>query len=229
MSNLRNFHRQFCQYSRTFKGRNDRGIQWLESCFNVFMKYKPVNHPEQITKRHIERYLMYGKAEYTWAAKTVRNHRQALSSFLDWCVEENLILKNHAKSIPKPRLPERIPKALTEEDAAYLMTCTRNATYPSRFQRAQAVAIIGGFLYTGIRLNELYCLKFDHVNLEAKTLLVAYGKCDRSRLIPLNPEIIRIFKTYLRERSYLKRKTPYFFVSVQDDTQNGLLCCQAAH
>ncbi|WP_135078552.1 tyrosine-type recombinase/integrase [Terasakiella sp. SH-1] len=164
---------------------------------------------------------LHGQTEKGWSAKTVRNQLQAISSFLDWCVAEEVISKNHAKSIPRPKLPQRLPKALSQEEAQIILTCAKNAEYPTRFQRARATAIIGCFLYTGIRLNELYQLQLTHIDLNAQTLFVSQGKGDKDRLIPLAPQAIRIFKTYLLERRKLNPKSPYFFTSVQDKEKMG--------
>jgi len=221
MSEIRKLHRQFCQYSKTFKGRTPRGIQWLESCFNTFMQFQPLDHPNQISKRHLENWLLQGQSERGWSAKTVRNQLQAISSFLDWSVAEEIIPKNHAKSIPRPKLPQRLPKALSQEEAQLLLTYAKNAEYPTRFQRARATAIIGCFLYTGVRLNELYNLELTHIDLEAQTLFVSRGKGEKDRLIPLAPQVIRIFKTYLTERRKLNPNSPYFFTSVQDKDKMG--------
>lgn len=223
MSEIRTLHRQFCQYSGSLKGRTERGVQWLESCFNVFMTYKPVEHPSQITKRHIERYLLHGKSEFSWSAKTVRNHLQALSSFLKWCYDDGIIEHNPAKAIPKPKLPKKLPRALSLEDAETILAYARNAEYPTRFLRTRAIAIIACFIYTGVRLEELYNLELTHVDLGAKTLFVKQGKGYKDRLIPLAPQVMHIFKSYLVERARLKSNSSYFFTSNQDEEKMG--CC----
>jgi len=187
------------------------------------MAYKPIEHPDQINKRHLERWILDGQTQKGWSAKTIRNHLQAMSSFLDWCVGEELILKNHAKAIPRPKLPQRIPRALSQEDAELILAYAQNAEYPTRFQKVRAVAIIGCFLYTGIRLNELYSLKSCHVDLDAKILFVSQGKGNKDRLIPLAPQALRIFKTYLAERKRVNPNSPYFFTSNQEEEKMG--CC----
>jgi len=221
MSEIKTLHRQYCQHAETFKGNTKRGVQWLESCFSRLLAYQDITEIEQIDRPFIENWLLDGKSRYQWKAKTIRNYLCAVSLFLDWCVKQNIILKNHAKDIPRPKLPKRLPRNLALEDAKQILACATNATYPTRFQKSRAPAVIGCFLYTGVRLNELYNIQVDHVNLEAKSLFIAGGKGDKDRLIPLTSQMIRIFTAYVVERKRVRHNSPFFFTSVQGDQQIG--------
>ena len=221
MSDIRSLHRQFCLHSETFKGNTKRGVAWLHQCFERLLAYREIDAVEDIDRPLIEGWLLHGKRDHQWKAKTIRNYLNAVSLFLDWCVAEGHIATNPAKGIPRPRLPRRLPRSLSLDDASLIYACARNAPYPTLFQKTRAVAIIACFLYTGIRLKELYGLELSHVDLNAATLFVAGGKGDKDRLIPMPPQLIKPLKAFVVERNRMKHRCPTFFTSVQGDQRMG--------
>ena len=118
MSEINRLHHRFCQYSLTFKGNTPRTIKWFKDDFKWFQKFAQIESIEQLTKQLIESWIYSGKLEHNWSARTIRLRIQALSLFLDWCVNEEIIKENPCKRIPKPKLPKSIPKSLTEEQAS---------------------------------------------------------------------------------------------------------------
>lgn len=217
MSNIHRFHQKFCNYSLAIKGLTSRTIKGYKEVFNYFVRDCPNLELENITRFHIEDWLMTGKLEKNWGAKTIKNRLLALRSFFRWCKERELIDKDPTEFIPKPKLPKSLPKSLSLADAEKLMDWTKHLKYYYKFERNRAIAIIGLFLYTGIRLNELYDLKLFDIDLQNKILKVISGKGQKDRFIPLNHNLISILSNYLKDREKRKIQCPYFFVSLKLD------------
>ncbi len=221
MSEIEILHHRFCQYSEAFKGNTKATIKWLKSEFRSFIKFSNVESINQVNRIVVEDWILKGKLEFNWSAKTVKTRLQAVSLFLDWCVRENLIQENCIKDIPKPKLPIRIPKNLTKEEAMLLLDWTKNFSYDYKFERTRAVAIIATFIYTGIRKEELRNLRMQDINLENKTLFVFNGKGDKDRILPLHNNLIIILEEYLKDRKRLKKHCPYFFTAMRQDSRMG--------
>ncbi len=194
-----------------------RTIQGYREVFNYFVKAIHVEKLYEVNQFMIEDWLMHGKLEKDWSAKTIRNRLLALRSFFRWCRERQLIQNDPTEFIPKPKLPKSLPKSLSLNEAEKLLDWTRHIRYYYKFEKNRAIAIISMFLYTGIRINELYNLKMNDVKLEEKILMVICGKGQKDRKIPLNYSLIQTLKKYLIDREKRKVECPYFFVSLKTD------------
>ncbi len=117
MLNITHLHARFCDYCSTFKGNTPRTIDWYQRTLKSFLGYGEDIQVEEITKHLVEDWIFNGKTQKNWSAKSIRNHLQALSLFLDWCVSEEYINENPVKKIPRPKLSKRIPKHLSKDKA----------------------------------------------------------------------------------------------------------------
>lgn len=221
MSEIQNLHDRFCQYSEAFKGNTKASIKWLKGEFKSFLKFSNVQSIKEVNRIVIEDWILKGKIEHNWSAKTIKSRLQAVSLFLDWCVREKLVEENFVKDIPKPKIPSRIPKNLTKEEALRLLDWARNYPYDYKFERTRAVAIIATFIYTGIRKEELRHLRVQDIDLENKSLFVFNGKGDKDRIIPLHDNLMIIYENYLKDRKRLKKCCPYFFTAMRQDSKMG--------
>lgn len=223
MSELENLHLRFCQYSAVFKGNTPRTIDWFKTDFRWFLGFAKIERLDQLTKHQIEDWILYGKLERKWVAKTVRLRLQSLSLFLDWCVQEDYITANPCKNIPRPKLPKNIPKHLTSEQTEKLLDWVKNYPFTYKFDKYRAIAIISTFLFTGIRKAELMNLKVDDIDLTNKSLFVKQGKSSKDRIIPLHDTLIEALTRYLKERKRLGKSCPYFFTAMRQDSAMGEL------
>lgn len=221
MSNITDIHARFCQHSLAFKGNTPRTIYWFQTDFRMFLKYKPITELKELTQEAIEDWILYGKLERNWKAHTIRKRLQSMGIFLKWCVLQGYITENPCDRIPLPRLPKQIPKHLTAEEAENLMAWTRNFPFVYKFDKKRAIAILGTFLYTGIRKAELVNLKMEDVNLKERTLYVRDGKCMKDRMIPIHSKLMIYLEDYLKERKRLNKCCPYFFTAMRQDSKMG--------
>ena len=165
--------------------------------------------------------MLNGKLERNWSAKTIRNRLMALRIFLDWCVKQENMSTNPAREIDLPRLPKKLPRHLGKEDAVKLLEWAQHYRYLHEFERSRAVAIIATFMFTGVRLNELYNLKMQDVQFSEQRLFVRSGKGEKDRFVPMNTDLINYLKIYVGERDSRNRHCPFFFVSLKRDVKIG--------
>ncbi len=221
MSEIETLFSRFCQYSEVFKGNTKASIRWFNNEFKSFLKFSKVHSINEVNRKVIEDWILTGKLECNWSAKTIKTRLQAMSLFLEWCKREKLIEENYTKDIPKPKLPMRIPRNLSKDEAMKLLEWTRNFPYEYKFDKTRAIAIIATFLYTGIRKEELRNLKLEDVDIENKTLFIQNGKGNKDRIVPLHIELIYVLKGYLNDRRRLNKQCPFFFTAMRQDSRMG--------
>lgn len=83
-------------------------------------------------------------------------------------------------------------------------------------------ALVTLLAYSGLRISEATGLKLSDLNLQAKEILVRYGKGKKQRLVIINDKVIHAIKSYLKERDSLKHKeSEYLFISRESGRVNN--------
>lgn len=113
----------------------------------------------------------------------------------------NLVRENPAALLETPRLPRRLPRALSKRDATALVESPGDASVLAWRDRAMLELLYG----SGLRASELVGLRPADVDLQAQ-ILVCRGKRDRQRMVPIGDAARRALVTYLeRARPRLVR------------------------
>ena len=130
--------------------------------------------------------------------RTIRGFFNAIRSLGAFLLTNEAIPENYALKIglPKKDATERIP--VTDEEAVLLLDACERLRTPR--QMALARALIGVFVYCGLRRSEALDLKTADVNLRERTLTVWHGKGDKSRKIPLCDEIFDALNEWIALR-----------------------------
>ncbi len=92
----------------------------------------------------------------------------------------NLLRENPAALLETPRLPRRLPRALSKRDATALVESPGDAGLLAWRDRAMLELLYG----SGLRASELVGLRPADVDLQAQ-ILVCRGKRDRQRMVPI--------------------------------------------
>jgi len=114
----------------------------------------------------------------------------------------------HRDGIPNPfatmRPPtikgRRVPKAKSFADCQQILATAEHHDWPTAFDRWRALAIIGLFLYAGLRKGEVLRLGFGHVDLREGAILIEKSKGDNERVVRIAPELRAILARYTSER-----------------------------
>lgn len=91
------------------------------------------------------------------------------------------VLKQKPEYIPIPKKQSKIPEILTKKQIKSLINATTNEKHK----------IIVELLYSsGIRLQELINLKFEHIDFENKIIVVKQGKGQKDRLTIVSQRVL---------------------------------------
>lgn len=102
--------------------------------------------------------------------------------------------------LKKPKLPKRLPVALTVQDVARLLDTVYRDKSPQRGLRNWCVV---AFLYgTGLRISEMLALKFSDIEYHdgQPAAVRVVGKGDKERRVPLSPTAQTALLRWLKER-----------------------------
>lgn len=145
-----------------------------------------------LLKEHtIERWLNSERESRKQSAVTFNNHRNAVVVFLNYAVAKKYITENPACGIekiePRKRGQERPNRLLTPEEMQTILT---NAP-----ENLKTPIVLMGFC--GLRLAEVSRLKWSHIMVKEKTLLITeqVSKTKASRSIPLSDLVCKYLET----------------------------------
>jgi len=151
---------------------------------------------EEVTKDDIRAYLDHlatrGNSNVTRARKLA-----AIKSFFNYLVKNEGLETNPAASIRSPRIPEKEPVYLSDEECIRLVTTIARKAKPRVRERDMAIAVL--FLHTGLRVSELTNLKLVNVDLERDQVKIT-RKGNKEQYIHLNGETASVLAKYLVNR-----------------------------
>lgn len=132
---------------------------------------------------------------------TMRRKLSTLSSFFRFLCREGHLKHNAAKSVPAPRIQNKLPSYFSVDEMFRLLGLPRGEGFLST--RDQAVLEL--FYSSGVRISELVALSMEDINLDSRTVKVM-GKGGKERLLPIGHHCVEALKTYLNARMNKVRK-----------------------
>lgn len=116
--------------------------------------------------------------KHGYARRSIARKSSAVRAFFDDAVRRHLLAQNPAAVLSRPRLPERLPRALPQRQVSSLLDSLPASSPKDLRDRA----ILELLYSTGIRVSELAALTIDSF---ASDLLTVMGKGGRMRSIPV--------------------------------------------
>ncbi|MDO3722969.1 site-specific tyrosine recombinase XerD [Marinobacter sp. chi1] len=127
-------------------------------------------------------------------ASTAARRLSGLRRFYRFLLREGGISEDPTLRIESPRLPRRLPDALTEEEVDALLT-EPDPDVPIELRDKAMLEVLYG---CGLRVSELTGLMVDQVNLRQGVVRIT-GKGGKERLVPLGEEAVDWLLRYMRE------------------------------
>jgi len=116
--------------------------------------------------------------------------------FYRWLFETQRIESNPATGLRNPKLPQRLPAFLTEDESRSLLELPPITDFLS----ARLRCLLELLYASGLRVSELTGLDLQDLLMEQRTMRVL-GKGRKERLVPFHEEAGRVLEAYLEHRS----------------------------
>jgi site-specific recombinase XerD len=164
--------------------------------------------PDQVTARDVLAYLQYLRDVRGNGDSAVNRAVVVLRRFYRAIVAMGYLepAANPLAGFPSIKaVPRKLPVALSSEQVGKLLAEPRPDTVIGLRDRALLALLYG----TGIRASECASLRCGHVDLIELTITVR-GKGGHERVIPLNPELAEVLRTYAEARGSVLPTAPFF-------------------
>jgi integrase/recombinase XerD len=133
----------------------------------------------QVTEPVVEDYVAYLRAAGRKPASVARA-LVAVRSLHRFCVDEGSATSDPTGDVGTPRVPQGLPKALSEDEVERLLAAVIGEDAVARRNRAILELLYGG----GLRISELVGLSLADIDLDAGVLR-AMGKGSKERVVPI--------------------------------------------
>ena len=132
--------------------------------------------------------------EQSLSPKSITRHVASLKVFFRYLQLEGVLSDNQAELLGSPKLWQRVPQVLSQQQVEQLLTSPRPAD--PFWLRDRAILEL---LYaTGCRVSELSALRIRDLHLKER-YCVCHGKGDKQRIVPLGSRAIAAVRKYLEE------------------------------
>ncbi|MCX6030647.1 MAG: tyrosine recombinase XerC [Chloroflexi bacterium] len=129
-----------------------------------------------------------------YAKASVARRISELRAFYVYLHRQALVPSNPVMQISAPKLPQRLPRPLTEEEIKKLLAAPDAATPQGQRDRAMLELLYAG----GLRVSELLALDVSDVNLALAEVRVT-GKGDKERVALIGQPAVEAVRTYLAD------------------------------
>jgi integrase/recombinase XerD len=235
-TSLTDLHELFIKHKLYAEGHSKITIEDYKYHFRMLLQFKPDIDLNDLNEGTMVNYLAFlntrerkvGNKHIVRPYKnsTIATVRGKLSAFFNWLVERKYLAANPFNKIRYPEVSYTDSRAFTpKEFEAICHAVNSKIRWSSLLIKKRNIAIVMFLFHTGVRKNELVNIQLKDVDLDRRVITIRgeTSKSKRTRLIPLNKELIPYLQDYLIFRKNFT--TPYFWVSGTSNknfTKHGL-------
>lgn len=167
-----------------------------------FLEQEGIQSWSEVDRLVLRRYLAWLNSQGLVKASVARRLSE-LRSFGRFLVREDIVRVNPFRAVVSPKLPKRLPRAISMADAAALLSAPDITTPQGIRDRAILDVLYSG----GVRVSELTGLNLSGFDVGRKELLV-WGKGAKERIVLLGHPAVSALLAYIEgSRPQLVRNT----------------------
>lgn len=167
--------------------------------YAAFLGARGVDGPECVSREDITAFVANLRVRGL-APSTVERHVAAVKGFHKFLVREGITENHPTARIPLPKVPERLPSALSIADVDRLL----GQPFPDTPAGMRDRAIVETLYGAGLRVSELTGLDLTDVDL-GEGFLRVIGKGSKERLAPIAGMAVHALDAYVRSARPLLR------------------------
>lgn len=196
---------KYIEYLQFEKKLSKNTLDSYQNDLNKFTNFFKNKKLDQINITDMHKYIEFLKSENN-AATTIAHNITVINSFYTFLNNENNTIINPCLNLMSPKIPQKLPNYLTEEEVDKLLDISLDNAFSYRNK-----AMLELLYATGIRVSELISLKFVNLELDDDYIRVM-GKGSKERIIPISDIAKNSLLDYINvyRNSLLKNKTSEF-------------------
>lgn len=194
---------QFLQYISVERGLSPNTVSSYRRDllrFAAFARSKGYQNPDSIPRGFLTTFL--GELQSNGLSPpSLRRQLAALRSFYRFLISEDIVTSDPTLNVESPRGWQKLPKTLTMEEVNRLLDYPKGSS-PAGLRDNALIELLYA---TGLRISELVYMTLPAINLEVG-YVIATGKGQKQRIIPLGEIALKKLRTYLSEARPLLAK-----------------------
>ena len=203
-----------CNYSMNTKNSYSTTFYLLLEFMNKEKNIKPSKiEIEEITKEVIVQFLDWLETK-RFVSISTRNQRLAcIKSFYKYVQTNELDLFESCStilSIKNKKVPNKIISYFTEKEIKIMINYLNNC------KDLKKLTMICVLYETGARVSEFINIKLSDLNLSENASITLYGKGNKTRIVPISQELVKLINKYLKE-IYINYGNDYLFYSTHKE------------
>lgn len=212
---LRVLHEMFIKFKLFGAGNAEATIRKHQYYFSLLLKFNNKIKLEDLTEVTIINFLEYlntreRKIGKQYVVKMYKNSsiaivRSTLNIFFNWLLERDYIKVNPLEKIPLPKVSYTDRRAYSSKEfEAICYAINTRIRWANLLIKKRNIAIVMFLVLTGVRKEELISLQLSDVDLFRKLVVIRAetSKSKRTRIIPMNPDLISYLEDYLNQRKH---------------------------
>lgn len=182
-------------------------IDYYSSNINAFINCCGIIDTDDLSRDCYKKYILYLRSRNI-KNTSVRTYAMAVKVFLCYLCEQGIISDRFYLGVKLPKVDNSliIPLSSSEVECCHIALCS------NEFLKYRNLLIFYLMLDAGFRSQEVLHLKFKHVNIDSRYLIVENSKECKSRIVPMSQNLVELFISYDRkgkpdEYVFLKKDT----------------------
>lgn len=183
---------------RRASGCSKKTLDWHEASLRKFQRWLPAENQYVATWNPIllRSYVVHLQSDTSKYGKplsghTITSYTSSLLAFLRWLHEEEVTPTNLAQKIKKPREPELMKQAYTEDEVRRMLKGA---------DTLRDIAMLSVLLDCGLRAGEICNLTTSDLVMDQRMLVVRSGKGRKDRVVPFSNATAKALARYLMKR-----------------------------
>ena len=216
---------EYIMYHEWERNSRPKTIVWHKKNFECFKKYLSSLFPSpqlsNFTDINIRNFLLTRVKDEGISMRTALNQWQSLRAFSSFLISREYLDKDPMLKVTRPKVERKLPNALNEDEVKTLikyMVSRRKKRYRMAYLRD--LALIGCFLFAGLRRSEAMNLNISDIDIPDKVIKLQRTKTRRVEIVPINKTLLTLLENYLPIRNALKRNTDKLFVCTNRSGHN---------
>jgi len=195
---------EYSRYLTLERGLSARTVSAYRSDISAFFVWARANklEPRKAQRSDLDDYLWTQRERGLKPASLFRKVESLKSYYAFETLEDNLP-ESPAETLRTPRIPARLPKYLSKDEAARLLAAPNTAEYEDVRDRAMLELLYA----SGLRVSELVSVRTEGINLQDGWIRVV-GKGNKERMVPVHARALATVRGYLTQREARFKNPP---------------------
>ncbi|HEY5532264.1 MAG TPA: site-specific tyrosine recombinase XerD [Candidatus Anoxymicrobiaceae bacterium] len=189
---------EFLEYMQVERGSSPNTISAYRRAlvrYLDFLRLEGIENPEDVAPEHVMAYAAsLASREAALSARSISQVFSAMRMFHRFMVAEGICQADPTGTLPSPRMPGRLPKALTRRQVEKLLDAPHGGDALGIRDRMMLEMLYA----TGMRISELCGLDVGDLDVENRIVTVR-GKGDKWRMIPFGSVAAESMRRYFED------------------------------